>query len=58
MAIEKKVYAFMRIEDKTISQVDDFLNDIKTAHHRAITSAKVRLQTQNQLDEEVPLVDE
>ena len=44
MAIERKVYAFMRVKDKTISQVDDFLNDLNVSHHKVIYAAGKRLE--------------
>uniref|UniRef100_A0ABD2WP70 BEN domain-containing protein n=1 Tax=Trichogramma kaykai TaxID=54128 RepID=A0ABD2WP70_9HYME len=49
--VEKNVYAFMRMKDKTISDIDDFFDDINRRHHNAITCAQSKLETQRKLRE-------
>ena len=58
MAIERKVYTFMRMKDKTISQVDDFLDDINSAYHTAISSAKSRVARRLMLEQAEATQDE
>ncbi|KAL7291635.1 hypothetical protein TKK_0014673 [Trichogramma kaykai] len=50
-AIERKVYAFMRCKDFTLSQIDNFLDGLNTAHGRVMTSAKTALKNQEKRKE-------
>lgn len=44
LVIEKKLYAFMRMKDQTLSQIGDFLDNLNSLHRRIINGAKSRLE--------------
>ena len=52
LAIERKVYAHMRIKDKTLSQIDDFFNELNIKHGKVIHGATMRIQYESKQKKE------